>query len=161
MSKPAVHPISLFDEVKVQAQVLVPLLRALRTELGKDKADALVGKALRNYVRAVYQRIGEQKPCDPREKWEGVWDELRPRIGDDVEREFIRNDDDAREYNVRRCRYAEFFKELGEPELGAILLCDLDFYVAEVGAPAVELTRTQTIMKGAPYCDFRYRFKRG
>jgi hypothetical protein len=129
--------------------VLVPLLRALRTELGKDKADALVGPALRDWVRAAYHRIGEQKPGDAREKWEGVWDELRPRIGDAVRREFIRNDDDAREYNVTRCKFAEFFKALGELELGAILLCDFDFYIAEVGAPAVELTRTQTIMKGA------------
>jgi hypothetical protein len=111
-------------------------------------------------VRALYHRIGEQKPGDLREKWEGVWDELRPRIGDAVEREFIRDDDDAREYNVRRCRFADFFTGLGEPELGAILLCDFDFYIADVGAPAVELTRTQTIMKGAAYCDFRYRFRR-
>jgi hypothetical protein len=48
MSTPAVHPIPLFDEVKLQAQVLVPVLRALRTELGKDKADALVVKARLN-----------------------------------------------------------------------------------------------------------------
>jgi len=161
MITPVVHPISLFDEVKLQAQVLVPLLHALRTEVGKNKADALVGQVLRNHVRAVYHRIGEQKLGAPREKWEGVWDELRPRIGDAVEREFIRDDDNAREYNVRRCRYAEFFKALGEPELGTILLCDFDFYIAEIGAPNVELTRTQTIMKGADYCDFRYRFKHG
>ena len=161
MSTPAEHQISLFDEVKLQAQVLVPVLRALRTELGKDKADALVSQPLRDWVRACYHRIGEQKPGGARQKWEGVWDELRPRIGDAVNREFIRDDDDAREYNVTRCRYAEFFKALGEPELGEILLCDYDFYIAEVGAPAVELMRTQTIMKGAAYCDFRYRFKRG
>jgi hypothetical protein len=160
MSTPTIHPISLFDEVKIQAQVIVPLLRALRTELGKDKADALFSQALRDWVRAVYHRIGERKPGNAREKWEGVWDELRPRIGDDVEREFMRNDDAAREYNVTRCRYAEFFKALGEPELGVILLCDFDFHIAEIGAPAVEFTRTQTIMKGAAYCDFRYRFKR-
>lgn len=90
----------------------------------------------------------------------GAWDELRPRIGDDVKREFVRDDNEAREYNVTRCRYAEFFRALGEPELGEILLCDFDFYIAEVGAPAVELTRTQTIMQGAAYCDFRYRFRR-
>jgi hypothetical protein len=108
----------------------------------------------------VYHRLGEQKPGDARQKWEGVWDELRPRIGDVVTREFIRDDDEAREYNVTRCRFAEFFKALGEPELGEILLCDYDYHIAEVGAPAVELTRTQTIMKGAAYCDFRYRFRR-
>lgn len=77
------------------------------------------------------------------------------------ERELLRDDNDARDYNVKRCGFAEFFKALGEPELGALLVCDFDYYVAEVGAPTVELTRTQTIMEGAPYCDFRYRFKRG
>ena len=32
--------ISLLDKTRIQAQVLVPVLRALRAELGKDKADA-------------------------------------------------------------------------------------------------------------------------
>jgi len=160
MRSPAVHPTSLFDEVKIQTQVLLPVLRALRADFGRDKANALVRQPLRDWVRSVYHRIGEQKPGDARQKWEGVWDELRPRIGDVVTREFIRDDDEAREYNVTRCRFAEFFKGLGEPELGEILLCDYDYYIAEVGAPAVELTRTQTIMKGASYCDFRYRFRR-
>src|SRR5476651_972880 len=39
--------LSLLDKVRIQAQVLVPVLRALRAELGKDKADALVKQALR------------------------------------------------------------------------------------------------------------------
>jgi len=36
--------ISLLDKTRIQAQVLVPVLRALRTELGKDKADAIVNR---------------------------------------------------------------------------------------------------------------------
>ena len=159
MNTLAAGPIPLFDEVKLQAQALVPVLRALRAELGKDQADALVRQPLRDWVRSVYHRIGEQKPGDARQKWEGVWDELRPRIGDAVSREFIRDDGEAREYNVTRCRFAEYFKALGEPELGEILLCDFDYHIAEVGAPAVEFTRTQTIMRGAACCDFRYRFR--
>ena len=54
----------------------------------------------------------------------------------------------------------DFFRQLGEPELGAVLLCESDLHVAEVGSPEVELTRTQTIMQGAGYCDFRYRLKK-
>ena len=42
---------------------------------------------------------------------------------------------------------------------GGILLCDSDFHIADVGGSAVEFKRTQTIMQGAAYCDFRYRFK--
>ncbi|MEJ2366355.1 MAG: hypothetical protein P8017_17090, partial [Deltaproteobacteria bacterium] len=62
------------------------------------------------------------KSGEPLEKWEKVWDEIRPRIGNDVEREYIRNDDSAREYNVKRCRFAEFFKEIGETHLSVSLI---------------------------------------
>lgn len=151
--------IYLLDEVKLQAKVLVPVLRALRAELGRERADRLVGAALSDWSRDLYRRIADEQGGTPRQRWDAIWSELRPRIGDAVDREMLRDDGTGREYNVTRCAYAEFFKALGEPELGAVLLCDLDFRIAEVGGSAVQLTRTQTIMKGAPYCDFRYRLQ--
>ena len=158
MSSPA--KLSLLDEVKLQAEVILPVLRALRAELGKSRADAIVGDALRQWARDLYHRIGEAKPGTPRQKWDAVWaEDMRPRIGDAVDREMLRDDSTVREYNVIRCQYAEFFKSLGEPELGGILLCDSDFHIADVGGANVEFRRTQTIMQGAPYCDFRYHFK--
>ena len=41
--------ISLLEKTRIQAQVLVPVLRALRSELGKEKADAIVKQALRGW----------------------------------------------------------------------------------------------------------------
>ncbi len=35
--------LSLLDKTRIQAQVLVPVLRALRAELGRERADAIVG----------------------------------------------------------------------------------------------------------------------
>jgi hypothetical protein len=35
----------------------------------------------------------------------------------------------------------------------------MDFDLAAVGTPDMELKRTQTIMQGASYCDFRYKLK--
>jgi len=152
--------IPLLDEIKMQTDVIIPILQTLRKELGKEKADALISEALRPYIRSVYHRIGEQKSGTPFEKWNKVWDDIRPRIGDNVEREFLINDETSRDYNVNRCKFAELFKELGEPELGMIMMCDFDYYIAEIGDPVVELTRTQTIMEGAEHCDFCYRFKK-
>ena len=48
-------------------------------------------------------------------------------------------------------------EELGEPELGFLLVCSADFDIVEE-LPNVELSRSQTIMQGASHCDFRYRF---
>lgn len=159
-SAPPSGKISLLDEVKLQAEVILPMLRALRAEIGKDRADRIAGDSLRQWARDLYHRIGEAKAGTPRQKWDAVWaEDMRPRIGDAVDREMLKDDGSVREYNVVRCSYAEFFKALGEPELGGILLCDSDFHIADVGGPDVEFKRTQTIMQGAPYCDFRYRFK--
>ncbi|MEQ9639141.1 MAG: L-2-amino-thiazoline-4-carboxylic acid hydrolase [Alphaproteobacteria bacterium] len=150
----------LLEEVKLQARVLVPVVRALREEVGAEAADKLVGTALREWSRDLHRRIGEEKAGGARQKWDAIWDDLRPRIGNAIEREMLRDDGEVRAYNITRCAHAEFFKALGEPELGRFLLCDMDFDIAEVGAPDVEFKRTQTIMSGAAYCDFRYRFNR-
>lgn len=59
-------------------------------------------------------------------------------------------------FNVTRCRYAEMYRALGLEELGATLSCNRDAALIEGFNQNLQLTRTQTIMQGAPYCDFRY-----
>ncbi len=150
--------VSLLDKVRMQAQVLVPVLRALRTELGKDKADALVKQALRDWSKQLFGAIGDGIEGSPRRKWaaiQSVWGEVSGR---EVEVEILRQDKEAMDIDVTRCRFAEFFRALDEPELGALLICEADFDIAAAGDGEVSLERAQTIMQGAPSCTFRYRF---
>jgi len=159
MSVPGNDHISILDEVKIQAQVLVPVLRALRAEMGKEAADRLVMMALRAWRQRVFQEVAASTPGSPRDKWATLTAAPVPRIGDAIDVEFLRHEPDRMDFNVTGCRYADFFRVLGEPELGAVLLCEADVDVAEAGKPEVEFARTQTIMQGAAYCDFRYRMK--
>lgn len=46
--------VSLLDKTRIQAQVLVPVLGALRAELGKDKAEAIVTQALRDWSKQPF-----------------------------------------------------------------------------------------------------------
>jgi len=150
--------LSLLDKVRIQAQVLVPVLRALRAELGKDKSDALVKQALRDWSKQLFGAIGEGIEGSARKKWatiQSVWGEVSGR---EVEVEVLRQDKEALDIDVTRCRFAEFFRALDEPELGALLICAADFDIASVGEGAVSLDRAQTLMQGAPSCTFRYRF---
>lgn len=150
--------VSLLDKTRMQAQVLVPVVRALRAELGKDKADAIVTQALRDWSKQLFAAIGEGIEGSPRRKWaaiQSVWGEVSGR---EVEVEVLRQDKEALDIDVTRCRFAEFFRDLGEPELGALLICAADFDIAATGAGEVSLERAQTIMQGAPSCTFRYRF---
>src|SRR5262249_37328325 len=43
-----------------------------------------------------------------------------------------RHDKEALEFDITRCRYAEFFRALGEPELGALLICETNFALASM-----------------------------
>ena len=150
--------VSLLDKVRMQAQVLVPVLRTLRAELGKDKADALVTRALRDWSKQLFAAIGQGIDGSPRRKWatiQSVWGEVSGR---EVEVEVLRQDTEALDMDVTHCRFADFFRALGEPELGALLICAADFDLAATGAGEVSLERAQTIMQGAPSCTFRDRF---
>jgi predicted ArsR family transcriptional regulator len=154
-----IHPaLSLLDKTRIQAQVLVPLLRALRAELGSARADAIVRQALRDWSKQVFAAIGNGVDGSPRRKWAAMHTALAGITEPEVTVEMRRHDDDALEFDITACRFAEFFRALGEPELGALLVCETDFDIAAAGGGAVDLTRDQTIMQGAPSCTFRYSF---
>jgi hypothetical protein len=152
--------VPLIEQIKIQAQVLVPLVKTLRAELGEGRAHALVHQALRD----VYRQYGEkwwraQGERDLGEKMAAAFEGFA--TGDALDYELLKQTADACEINVTRCRYAEFYHKIGAPELGFLLVCGADFTMAEGYGAGVELARTQTIMEGASHCDFRYRLKTG
>jgi hypothetical protein len=153
--------ISLLELAKIQAKVLVPVMRALRKELGAERADRIVADALRGWSRELYGKIGNEIQGRPAEKFDAILRTWMPKIGTDVDMDVVRQTPEHWDFNITGCRYADFFRELGEPELGALLLCEQDIHVTDVvGRPDVKLERTQTIMKGAKYCDFRWSMNR-
>ncbi len=151
--------ISLLDEVKLQARVLFPIIRAMREELCEQRANRIVMSALRDWSRSLIQKLGADIKGSPREKWASITADFMPRIGNDIDIEWIKQDPNEIDFNITGCRYADFFREHDEAELGSVLFCETDIHIVELGAPDVEFRRTQTIMEGAKYCDFRYRIK--
>ncbi len=148
--------VPLIERTKIQAQILVPLVKALRAELGEARADALVRRALGD----IYRRYGEEFWRAKPEKNVGkimasLWAAFAR--GDALDYRIREQSHDTFDIDVTGCRYAQFFKELGEPDLGFLLVCSADFTMAEGFGPDIELTRTQTIMQGASHCDFRYK----
>jgi len=150
--------LSLLDKTRIQAQVLVPVLRTLRTELGKERADAIARQALRDWSKALFAAVGKSVDGSSRRKWAAMQTALTELTEREVTVEMHRHDKEALEFDVTHCRFAEFFRALGEPELGALLICATDFDIVAAGGSEVSLTREQTLMQGAPSCTFRYTF---
>jgi L-2-amino-thiazoline-4-carboxylic acid hydrolase len=99
--------ISVIQQAKIQAQVLVPLVKALQAELGEQRANALARSAL----GGVYRRYGE-------EFWRTKNEKNLGKIMASAFATFAREDaldyrvreqsQDAFEIDVTGCRYAEF-----------------------------------------------------
>jgi len=151
--------VTMLDKVKIQAQVLVPVMRALRAELGRDKADALVKGALRDWSKAIFAEIGKDIEGSPYRKFATMNTALADVTMQEVSFDMHRRDKQALEFDITSCRFAEFFRALDEPELGALLICHVDADIADAGGSEVSFSRTQTLMQGASCCNFRYKFE--
>jgi hypothetical protein len=147
--------IPVIEQVRIQAQVLVPLVRALQAELGEPRANAIVRGALSALYRGYGERWWRQQAAS------GLGDRMAMAFadfaaGEALDYHVVRHAADAFEVDVTRCRYAEFYEAIGAPDLGFLLTCCADFSLSEGYGAGVRLTRTQTIMQGASHCDFRY-----
>jgi hypothetical protein len=152
------NSIGVLRRREIEARIVAPLLEALGAEFGSD--DVL--RVARETIIRVAQEQGRQLAANVGgdslvhfEQTLSAWTQ------DDALRiEVVERDAAQFGFNVTRCRYAEMYRALGIPELGAVLSCNRDFALIEGFNPGVELTRTQTIMQGATHCDFRYRVRK-
>ena len=148
--------IPVIQQAKIQAQILVPLVKTLQAELGEERANALVRRSLGD----IYRRYGEEfwRTKNERNLGKIMASAFATYAREDaLDYRVIEQSQDAFEIDVTGCQYAEFYKKLGEPELGFLLVCSADFPTAEGLGPDIKLTRAQTIMQGASQCDFQYQ----
>jgi len=146
--------ITLLEKRIIEAEALAPVLKAFIRELGLERVKDLVTdinrKVSQQYGRdlahglssaAIAELAGEIK------NWSA---------GDSLEEEMLEQTENTFFFNVTRCRFAEAYEKLGIKDLGVALSCCRDFGFIEGFNPKIKLVRTQTIMEGAPICDFCY-----
>lgn len=151
--------VPFLEQVKIQAQVLVPLIKVFQAEFGRERTNAIVPQALWEFYRQFGEQWWAQTPGAPTEKIAAAIEMFA--IDNAIDVQLLKQTPEAYEFNITGCRYAKFFRDLGVPELGYLLVCSIDPPMTEGYGGDVELTRTQTIMQGATHCDFRYRIASG
>jgi hypothetical protein len=150
-------PISHLQRRKIEGRVLIPFIEACRDKFGEAATRELVVATIRKLAAidgAKWADTFGTSVAALRQVADTVW-----AGGGSLELEVIGEADDRLDFNVTRCRYAEFFKELGLAEMGALLHCNRDHAMIDGFNKDLELTRSQTIMQGASHCDFRFRKK--
>ncbi|MGE0601977.1 MAG: L-2-amino-thiazoline-4-carboxylic acid hydrolase [Dehalococcoidia bacterium] len=150
--------LTLLERRRLEAGVLVPVIRAMQAEFGEERVNEVVGKTIRNLAR-------EQGEAARRENKIDTMEALANRFQNGVLREgslivdVVENDETKFGFNVTRCKFMEMYEEMGARDLGYLLSCNRDFAMFEGMAPDMAFSRTQTRMEGASHCDFRYAIR--
>jgi hypothetical protein len=152
---PEKFSLPLLDQRELEARIVGPLIRAFAAEIGEDRALMIVREVIAGLARQsgaeLAQVLGE-RTLDAFARSLSRW-----RENGALEIEVLEQSPRQLSFNVTRCRYAEMYRALGMADLGSSLSCQRDFALAEGFNSEIQLIRTQTIMRGAPFCDFRFQ----
>ena len=139
---------------EIEARMLAPVIEALAARYGREGVLATVRDTIVEIARGQGRDLVTTMGGDSLDHFA---ESLQAWARDDaLEIDVVAQSEDEFRFNVTRCRYAELYRALGIPELGAILSCNRDAALIEGFNPDVTFERTQTIMLGAPCCDFGY-----
>lgn len=140
--------VSTLDALKIQARAVAPIVRALEARLGREEAYSLVGSAVAeawaDHVAGGF--TGSERPADMASPFS-------------TEAIIVTDADDEYRVDMTRCESADYFRNKGMPEIGALLSCGVDFAVERLRCPDWDFSRTQTLMMGADRCDFCWKKK--
>ena len=148
-------PLPILQQRRIEANILKHVYENLSERFGKEQAREIVQKIVSQSAIEQGKTFADQIDGDPNLK---DFYDILPLWSRDgaLEIDVLEASPNKLDFNVKRCRYAEMYREMGIGEIGDLLSCqrDGDFcigYNAEI-----EFRRTQTIMGGASHCDFRY-----
>lgn len=149
--------ITILEQRRIEAGIVKPIYDVLVQELGSERARALIGEAIRRAARQAGETLAEEMGgATTLLTFARVLD--RWKEGDAYEMEVLAEADRQFDFNIRRCGYAEMYKKMGLGEIGHLLSCQRDGALCEGYDRKIKMTRTQTIMEGASYCDFRFSY---
>ena len=147
-----------FDIYKAQAEVLVPVVRALEKQMGEAEAHRVIRDALGDHFRNFgKEAFGSTKETHGEHFGNRIGALIDMFAADDaLDFDVEEQSDDRFRFRVNRCKYAEFYKQLGAPELGFLFACYQDYPFNNGMGDDIVLERPQTIMEGATHCQFNW-----
>ena len=154
-----INDIPILLRRKIEAMILKHVLDVITERTSREEGEAVIGETCSRSAIEQGQQLAEALGRAP-----DLTDfaEIQPNWTREeaLQIEMREATEEKMDFNVTRCRYSEMYKEMGLGDIGHLLSCNRDGDFCIGYNPEIDLTRTQTIMKGASHCDFRYRMKK-
>ncbi|KAB6717111.1 2-amino-thiazoline-4-carboxylic acid hydrolase [Roseobacter sp. TSBP12] len=150
----------ILERRRIEAMILKHVLDVITERAGREEAEAVIGETCSRSAIEQGKALAEDLGHAP--NLSDFADILPNWTKEDaLEMDVLVTEPDQMAFNVTRCRYAEMYQDMGLGDIGHLLSCNRDGDFCVGYNPKIELTRTQTIMKGASHCDFRYKMTKG
>ena len=149
---------TLLKRREIEVQIAVPLIQAFAEKLGREQALAEATGVIQSLARRAGQEMAEKIGANDLAALARVVREIWS-ADHALDVEFLEETERQLRFNVRRCAYVKLYEKLGVKEFGVCLSCCRDASFTEGFNHRIKLQRTQTIMEGAPLCDFRFTKK--
>jgi L-2-amino-thiazoline-4-carboxylic acid hydrolase len=150
--------VGLLQQRRIEARVFKAFLTVLELEFGAEKARSLVASVVRDLA---FQKGREYRKLYPKGNIGALanfWQSFAE--GGALDIEFIEQTESCLSFRIKRCGYAEAYREMGLADLGCLLSCDRDEPFLKGFSDEIALDRSRTIIEGGRYCDFVYRAKK-
>lgn len=173
--------IPYIEMAKIQSLIVVPLIHAFEEKYGKEETHDIVRQVIDQtaYKEGIdfwptvtgipAERIGQAAAYFGR-----MIDGTQAMVPGPMEMTESEKETEIK-FDVTNCQYAEFYKSIGETEIGEILMCYADYPRSrgwgdgiiqeqkEAGVPeeqrssGIALSRKATMMCGAEKCDMHWK----
>ena len=141
---------------EIQAPIVTLLIKGFAGEIGHEKAKKIAEKVIREDAMASGKALALRYGGNTLAELSRIVKEVWAKDGA-LKIKMIKETDNLLFFNVTYCGYARIYEKMGIKEMGSLLSCIRDFSFIKGFNPQIELKRTQTIMEGAKYCDFRFK----
>jgi hypothetical protein len=145
---------------EIQAPLAACIISGFGSVVGRDKAIEVATAAIQADAleagRMTAKKYGKNSLRELSRVVREVWCE-----GDALVIRMQEESDERLSFDVTRCGYVGLYDSMGLREFGFCLSCSRDEPFARGFNPRIRLLRTQTIMQGAPHCDFRFILDQG
>ena len=155
----SLNDVGVLTRREIEARIVAPLIDRFGEEFGRDRVIELAREVVVSVAQSQGAEMAGALGANGLDTFAGSLDNWTK--GGALEIDVVEQTDEIFAFNVTRCRYAEMYRALGIPELGALFSCNRDGTMVEGFNPAITFERTQTIMGGADHCDFRYTLPGG
>jgi predicted hydrocarbon binding protein len=141
---------------EIQAPIVTLLINGFAKEFGYKKVIKIAENVISQDAMAAGKKMAKEYKGNALTELAKIVKDVWAKNGA-LKIDMIKETESELFFDVTYCEYAQMYEKMGIKNMGSTLSCIRDFSFLKGFNPQIELKRTQTIMEGAKYCDFRFK----